>query len=57
MAMSFDPRSPSDRADMEPEYALTCPYCDEISDDGEICGSCAIDRAEFRYGRRVCVEA
>ena len=53
--MSFDPRSPSDCADLEPETALVCEWCDEVIDqvdidveafevmDGACCKSCFED--------------
>lgn len=34
--MSYDPQSPSDRADMEPDDVLICEFCDEQIDESDV---------------------
>jgi hypothetical protein len=34
--MSYDPQSPSDRADMEPDEAAVCEWCSEIIDPSDV---------------------
>jgi len=34
--MSFDPRSPSDRANMEPDLMAVCRWCDESIDEIDV---------------------
>ncbi len=57
--MSFDPRSPSDCADMHDDIVAVCQFCDEVIDQADMnveafeiaAAPCCVDCAAELYQR------